>query len=162
MNALKHGQAESVIGYDVSQWALSMAQRNVAENGLADRFEVRQGDAFDVLTELRERGEKFSTIVLDPPKMVKSRAHLDSGLKGYHALNRLALDVLQPGGTLVTCSCSGLVSHEMFAQMLRDAAWQAKQHLRILEARGPSPDHPQSLDCLEVDYLKCYICSTSL
>lgn len=157
MNALRHGSVARVIGVDTSKMAVENAVANVARNGLTDRYEVRHGDAFDVLTEFRSQGVRFHTIVLDPPKLVKSRATLDSGLKGYHSLNRLALEVLEPQGTLITCSCSGLVSHEMFQQVLREAAWQSRRELRILEARGPSPDHPQSLQCPESNYLKCYI-----
>ncbi|ADG68005.1 methyltransferase small [Planctopirus limnophila DSM 3776] len=157
MNALRHGEVTHVIGVDTSKIAVENATANVTRNGLADRYEVRHGDAFEVLTEFRNQGVRFQTIVLDPPKLVKSRSTMDSGLKGYHSLNRLALDVLEPQGTLVTCSCSGLVTHDLFQQVLREAAWQARRELKILEARGPSPDHPQSLQCPESNYLKCYI-----
>ncbi|MBA4030723.1 MAG: class I SAM-dependent rRNA methyltransferase [Planctomyces sp.] len=157
MNALKQGSVTSVIGIDTSKLAVENASQNVERNGFADQYEVRHGDAFEALTQFREESARFETIVLDPPKLVKNRATLDSGLKGYHSLNRMALDVLSPGGTLITCSCSGLVTHEMFRETLRDAAWQSGRDLRILEARGPSPDHPQSPQCPESDYLKCYI-----
>ena len=83
---------------------------------------------------------------------------VEAALRGYHRMNETALKLLKPEGTLVTCSCSGLVSHEMFFEMLAQAAVRAGRHVQLLERRGPSADHPLSLTCPETDYLKCYIC----
>ena len=107
---------------------------------------------------LRDAGEQFDTVVLDPPKLTRSRAALPQALRAFHSLNRLAVSVLKPGGLLVTCSCSGLVTREDFEQMLADVAIQAGREIRILEARGAAPDHPVSPFCPENDYLKCYFC----
>jgi 23S rRNA (cytosine1962-C5)-methyltransferase len=79
-------------------------------------------------------------------------------MRGYFSLNRLAVDVLHPGGLLMTCSCSGLVSHDQFTEMLQRVALHANRPIQILEVRGAGPDHPTSVHCLETDYLKCYLC----
>ena len=83
---------------------------------------------------------------------------MDDALRAYHRLNRLAVEVLAPGGILVTCSCSGHVSREDFLYMLVGVAQQTKRDIQILEMRGAAPDHPASATCLETEYLKCFIC----
>lgn len=96
-------------------------------------------------------------VVLDPPKFARSRAALDDALRAYHRINRVAIDMLEPGGILVTCSCSGSVSREDFLQMLGGVAQRARRALQILECRGAAHDHPVSASCLEGEYLKCVI-----
>lgn len=157
INAALGGAAE-VVGVDVSESALTLAANNAALNGVGDRIRWRKGDAFKTLEALREEEKTFDLIVLDPPKLARHRAGLDSAIRGYHSLNRLAVDLVAPGGLLVTCSCSGLVSHDMFCEILSKVAAQANRHIQILEARGPSADHPRSVHCHESDYLKCYVC----
>src|SRR5262249_50430898 len=105
-----------------------------------------------------ETGERFDLVVLDPPKLARHARGVADALRGYHGLNRLALDVLADDGILVTCSCTGYVERGMFENMLSEAALSARRRLQILEARGASPDHPTSVACPETDYLKCYIC----
>jgi len=107
---------------------------------------------------LASEGQRFSVVVLDPPKLARHREGLEAALRGYFSLNRMALDVLEPGGLLMTCSCSGIVSHELFVDTLARVGIDANRHIQILEARGPSADHPASIHCLETDYLKCYLC----
>ena len=97
-------------------------------------------------------------MVLDPPKLARNRQGIDAALRGYYSLNRFALGLINPGGFFITCSCSGHISHEMFADMLSQAALHADRRLQLLEVRGPSADHPSSIHCLETDYLKCYLC----
>ena len=85
------------------------------------------------------------------------RNKLDEALRAYHWLNRMAIGLLEPGGILVTCSCSGLVSRDDFLEVLVGAAQQAGRHLQVLQMRGASPDHPVAVNCLEGEYLKCVI-----
>jgi 23S rRNA (cytosine1962-C5)-methyltransferase len=118
---------------------------------------VETADAFEKLDALRAAGERFGMVVLDPPKFARSRAALDDALRAYHRINRVAIDMLEPGGVLVTCSCSGSVSREDFLQMLGGVAQRARRPLQILECRGAAPDHPVSASCLEGEYLKCVI-----
>ncbi|HTI51287.1 MAG TPA: class I SAM-dependent rRNA methyltransferase [Planctomycetaceae bacterium] len=158
MNALRHGNAREVLAIDVSEPALALARANVEANGLAANIRFEKSDAFKALEKLRDAGERFDLIVLDPPKLARHSRGVAEALRGYHSLNRMALEVLEADGTLVTCSCTGHVSREMFAGMLAEAAASAKRPLQILEARGPSPDHPTSVHCIETNYLKCYIC----
>ena len=158
MNAVRNGGVQEVLAVDVSESALAIARRNVELNNLTGEIRFEKSDAFKMLERLRTGTERFDVVVLDPPKLARHARGLSEALRGYHSLNRMALEVLTPGGILVTCSCTGHVSREMFAEMLADAASSAKRPLQILEARGPAPDHPTSVHCIETNYLKCYIC----
>jgi 23S rRNA (cytosine1962-C5)-methyltransferase len=137
---------------------LQLAQRNAELNGVESQWRGERSDGFKALERLRDAGELFDSVVLDPPKLTRSRAALPQALRAYHSLNRLAVSVLKPGGLLVTCSCSGLVSRENFEQVLADVAIQSGRDIRFLEARGAAPDHPVSPFCPENEYLKCYFC----
>ncbi|MGE3313872.1 MAG: class I SAM-dependent rRNA methyltransferase, partial [Planctomycetaceae bacterium] len=110
LTALHQGNAREVIGVDASDTALALAEANAELNGLSSRARYERSDVFEYLEQLAAKGEKFDTVILDPPKMTRHRAGIEKALKGYFSLNRLALDVLNPGGILVSCSCSGLVS----------------------------------------------------
>ncbi|MGH7200561.1 MAG: class I SAM-dependent rRNA methyltransferase [Planctomycetaceae bacterium] len=156
--AVKQGGADHVTGVDVSEAALARAAANAELNDIAPQFRFERSDAFTAMERLHAAGERFDVVILDPPKMTRHRAGLKKALRGYHSLNRLAMDLLPPGGILVSCSCSGLVDREVFEQMLAETAVRAGRRLQVLEARGQSPDHPVSLDCPENAYLKCYIC----
>jgi 23S rRNA (cytosine1962-C5)-methyltransferase len=158
LNCLVHGGAKEVVGVDGSESALRLAQNNAELNGVAARLKLIRDDGFRALEQLAAEGQRFSTIILDPPKLARHREGLEAALRGYFSLNRLALDVLEPGGLLMTCSCSGVVTHELFVDTLARVGLDAGRHIQILEARGPSPDHPASIHCLETDYLKCYLC----
>lgn len=158
MNALVHGGAREVVAIDGSEGAVRLATANAELNGVAERFRVTKEDGFKGLERLAAAGERFDVVVLDPPKMARRRNAVPAALRGYFSLNRLALDLLVPGGMLMTCSCSGVVSHDEFVSTLAKVSLDAGRHLQILEARGPSPDHPASIHCLESDYLKCYLC----
>lgn len=155
LNAARDSRITAVRGVDVSASALDLARRNASENGLADRIEFLKGDAFKTLEALGGCGERFANIVLDPPKLARHGAGVEEALRGYHGLNRLALALLEPGGLLVTCSCTGHVSRAMFEEMLGGAAHSARRRVQILESRGPSPDHPVDANCPESSYLKC-------
>jgi 23S rRNA (cytosine1962-C5)-methyltransferase len=151
------GEARECIGYDSSSKAVEQAQANAAFNGISGvRFEA--GEGFEVLESLVAAGERFGGIVLDPPKFARSKGKLEDALRAYHWLNRLAMLLLEPGGVLVTCSCSGAVGREDFFYMLLGAAQQAGRQLQVLEQRGASADHPVAANCPESEYLKCFIC----
>lgn len=158
LNSVRHGQAREVLAVDVSEPALALARTNAENNELSAAIRFEKSDAFKMLERLRDAREKFDLVVLDPPKLARHARGLEEALRGYHSLNRMALEVLTAGGTLVTCSCTGHVSREMFTEMLAEAATSARRPLQILEARGPAPDHPTAVHCLETNYLKCYIC----
>ncbi len=157
MNAARHGGAREVLAVDVSEPALTMARSNAERNGLAGTIRIEKSDAFKALEALREASERFDVVVLDPPKLARHARGVPEALRGYHSLNRLAMEVLADDGILVTCSCTGYVEREMFENMLAEAALSARRRLQILEARGAAADHPTSVTCRETDYLKCYI-----
>jgi 23S rRNA (cytosine1962-C5)-methyltransferase len=157
ITASKLGDASDILGVDSSAKAVAAAEHNASSNGVANvRFQT--GDAFKTLEHLAEAGETFQAVILDPPKFARSRRSLDEALRAYHWLNRLALKVLAPGGILVTCSCSGHVSRQDFADMLVGVAQQSHRDIQIIEQRGAAPDHPVLTSCPESEYLKCFIC----
>jgi 23S rRNA (cytosine1962-C5)-methyltransferase len=151
------GGAEHVLAVDSSAAALEAARRNLERNGLAERAELRRGDAFDVLHELERAGRRFGLIVLDPPALVKSGKHLAAGARAYRELNRAALNLLEEEGVLVTCSCSHHLDDTLFRQVLLEAARTAKRPMRVAEWAGEAADHPQLLAVPETHYLKCAV-----
>jgi len=157
LSAAAVGKAREVLGFDSSQRAVAQAQTNAERNGLHNvRFEC--GDVFDTLHALKTAGEQFDGIVLDPPKFARSRGAVEDALRAYARLNRLAIDLLAPGGILVTCSCSGHVTRDDFFFMLVGVAQQSGRDIQVLEQRGAAADHPVSATCPETEYLKCFIC----
>lgn len=156
------GGARSVLAVDGSSRATALARANADLNGAANVV-VETADAFEKLDALVAGGERFGMVVLDPPKFARSRASVDDALRAYHRVNRLAVDLLEPGGILVTCSCSGSVSREAFLEMLAGVAQRASadgrrgRTIQILEVRGAAADHPVSASCLEGEYLTCVI-----
>lgn len=158
LNCLVNGGAREVLAVDMSESALTLARSNAELNGVADRLKTLRRDCFKAVEELAAAGELFDTVILDPPKLARNRQGIDAALRGYYSLNRSALSLLKPGGLLVTCSCSGHVSSDLFVDMLAQAALHENRRLQILEARGAAADHPTSVTCLETEYLKCYLC----
>ncbi len=148
--------ATHVQAIDSSEAALNAAKETAQANGLTS-VDFTQADCFDELKRLGEAGESFDAIVLDPPRFAGSRHQIDSALRAYHRLNASAVDLLPPGGVLVTCSCSGRVSRSDFLNMLLDVGRRRRRDLVMLENRGPAPDHPVAISCPESDYLKCVI-----
>ncbi|HEX5444624.1 MAG TPA: class I SAM-dependent rRNA methyltransferase [Pirellulales bacterium] len=154
--SLRGGAAE-VLGVDSSAKAIALAKANAQLNGVANvRFET--GDGFQTLEQLASEGRRFGGIVLDPPKFARRRQGLPDALRAYHKLNERAVELLEPNGVLVTCSCSGYVTREDFQHVLAEVAQRTSRNVQILEARGAAPDHPTSVTCLETEYLKCFIC----
>jgi 23S rRNA (cytosine1962-C5)-methyltransferase len=159
LNALKNGAA-SVLGVDSSAVAVEVARHHATINRIENAtFEA--GDALTTLDALRSRGERFDMVICDPPKFARSPRGVEDAVKGYLRLNRAALDVLEPNGVLVTCSCSGLVERGLFADIIGQVAELSTRPIQILEQRGQAPDHPVSASCLETEYLKCFICRVS-
>ncbi len=117
-----------------------------------------EADAFTLLRDYASQGRQFSIIVLDPPAFAKSKRAADSALRGYKELNLRALQMLVPGGILLTCSCSHHVSLEAFTAVVADAAADAGRRVTLLETRTAAPDHPVLLTLPETHYLKCLIC----
>ncbi|NDC63212.1 MAG: class I SAM-dependent rRNA methyltransferase [Planctomycetia bacterium] len=150
------GGARSVLAVDSSAKAAALAAANAQLNGAAN-VAVETADAFEKLDSLAAAGERFGMVILDPPKFARSRASLDDALRAYHRINRVAVGLLEPGGFLVTCSCSGSVSREDFLQMLSGVSQRSGRLLQLLECRGAAPDHPVSASCLEGEYLKCVV-----
>ncbi len=145
-----------VTGIDSSETALAAARANAAVNGIEGvRFE--EADVFDVLAARDRSRDRFQIIVLDPPAFAKSRNALDAALRGYKEINLRALRLLEPGGVLVTCSCSFHVSEADLLQTVASAALDAGVALRVLERRSQSADHPVLLTVPETHYLKCLI-----
>jgi 23S rRNA (cytosine1962-C5)-methyltransferase len=155
--ASKLGGASEVLAVDGSEKAIALARANAELNGLANmHFQV--GDGFQTLDALASAGERFGAVVLDPPKFARSRSAVDDALMAYHRVNRMAVELLEPGGILVTCSCSGHVTREDFLHMLGGVAQRTGRQIQVLEQRGAAADHPVSASCLETEYLKCFIC----
>lgn len=157
LTAKKLGGAREVLGIDTSEPAIQIAQANAKLNGITNvQFEV--GDAKQCFQQFRGRRAPFDAIVLDPPKFAQRRRAIDAALRAYHHVNQQAVELLPPGGILVTCSCSGYITREDFNQLLATVARRTNRRIQILETHGAAPDHPVNVSCLESEYLKCLIC----
>lgn len=149
------GGAQSVLAVDSSAEALALARKNLALNGLpAERAEWLEGDVFQVLRGLRDRGRTFDLIVLDPPKFAPTAALAEQAARGYKDINLLAFKLLRPGGLLFTFSCSAGVSAELFQKIVAGAALDTGVEAQIVETLRQAPDHPVALNFPEGAYLK--------
>ena len=148
--------AREATGVDLDADILGVARVNAELNKVPVQFV--EADIFDWLRAASQRGERYDAVVLDPARLTRDRSKLTDALKKYFAMNRLALNVLVPGGLLVTCSCTGLVSEENFLEMLRRVSLNAGRDIQILEVRGAGPDHPVRSDVPEGRYLKAVFC----
>lgn len=154
--ACRHGQTEEVVAIDASARALSEAANNARLNGF-EAIRFVQADFFEELERLKTAGERFDSIVLDPPRLAGSREHKPAALRAYHRLNLLAIGLLNPDGILVSCSCSGRVTRDEFLGTLAACARRAGRAMQILQQRGADFDHPWDVACPESEYLKCVI-----
>ncbi len=153
------GGAAKVTDVDTSAPALALAARSVAAGGYeGDRYEAMEADVFALLRRFRDSRRSFDAIVLDPPKFVDARAHLDKGARGYKDINLLAFKLLRPGGVLLTFSCSGIVGPELFQKIVADGAVDARRDATIVERLSQPADHPVSLAFPEGAYLKGLVC----
>jgi len=150
---------ERVTGVDASRTALEVADRNLQLNqGLQADVDWIEADAFELLREFEAAGERFDTLVLDPPAFAKTKRAAEGAMRGYKELNLRAMKMLKPGGTLVTCSCSHHVGVGEFMEAVTAAASDAKKRVQVMETRGAAPDHPWVVTMGETNYLKCVIC----
>ena len=145
-----------VTAVDISEEAVARITANATRNG-ATNVQARAMNVFDELRELERTGERFDTIVLDPPAFAKNKAAVPKALSGYKEINLRALKVLNPGGFLVTCSCSYNVSEFMFADVIASAVVDARAEVAVVEKRMQSRDHPVLMTVPETYYLKCFI-----
>ena len=143
-------------GLDISEDATAALARNAARNGFSN-VSVRTTNVFDELRTLERVGETFDAIVLDPPAFAKSKAAIPKAMAGYKEINLRALKLLKPGGFLITCSCSYHVNEGSFAEVIFDAALDARTDVGIVEKRMQGRDHPVVLGMPETYYLKCFI-----
>jgi 23S rRNA (cytosine1962-C5)-methyltransferase len=150
------GHVESVLALDSSAAAVAAARGNAARNQLTN-VEVREVNVFDELRELEIARERFGTIVLDPPAFAKNKASLERAVAGYKEINLRALKLLEPGGILVSCSCSHHVSEALLLDIVADAAADAGATVTLLEKRMQSRDHPVLVGVPETSYLKCLV-----
>ncbi|MCM1105492.1 MAG: class I SAM-dependent rRNA methyltransferase [Blautia sp.] len=149
--------AASVLGLDVSEYALMQAEENARRNGLAETVSFRCGNVLEELPALAESGEDFDVVILDPPAFTKSREATRNAIKGYREINRKGLKLVRPGGYFATCSCSHFMTQELFAKTIREAAASVHKRLRQVEFRTQAPDHPILWAAEESYYLKFYI-----
>ncbi len=152
--ALRNG-AEHVTEVDVSREALTIAARLVQRNGFEEsRVELLEADVFAYLRKCRDSRKTFDLIVLDPPKFIESKSHLEKGARGYKDINLLALKLLSPHGMLATFSCSGLMEANLFQKIVADAAADARRDVQIIGRFGQPSDHPVKTSFPEGLYLK--------
>ena len=151
------GGAARAVDVDSSESALALARRHRRDNGFAAAEEdFVRADVFDDLRARAAAGERWDVVVLDPPAFAKKKSDIDRAARGYKDVARLAMTLVAAGGILLACSCSGVVSPELFQQILFSAALDAKRSFAIVEKAGAGPDHPVSIDCPESEYLKAF------
>jgi len=149
-------QSSSVLAVDLSAEALARVRGNASRNGLLN-VETRDANVFDVLRELSDTGERFDTVILDPPAFAKSKGAVPRAVRGYKEINLRALKLLPPGGCLITCSCSYHVHEADLEQILAEAASDAGATVTVVEKRRQARDHPVVLGVPETYYLKCFV-----
>lgn len=149
-------KAKRVTAVEISDAAAAQIRANAQANRF-DNVEVVVANAFDFLRDAVDEGRKFDTIVLDPPSFAKSKDSVEAAVRGYKEINLRALQLLNPGGYLITASCTYHVDEAMFEDMLESAAADAKRRVQIIERRGAGKDHPVLLSLRETRYLKCFV-----
>jgi 23S rRNA (cytosine1962-C5)-methyltransferase len=152
LNALIRGKAREVTCVDLDEKAVALARENGNANQV--RLEVVHADAFGYLRQMGVNGKTFGVIVLDPPKLIPDREEIAPGKRKYFDLNVMAMKLVEPGGLLLTCSCSGLLDPAEFVALLRAAARNAGRRAQLLSLAGAAADHPVALDAPEGAYLK--------
>jgi 23S rRNA (cytosine1962-C5)-methyltransferase len=153
--------AEHVDCVDGSEAALALARQNADLNGVADKLNYIHGDAFDFLKLAREERRKYGLIILDPPALIKRKKDVKAGIEAYRRLNQGALQLLAPGGVLVSASCSHHLYREVLHDILRAAARHGDRHMAFIAQGGQGLDHPIHPAIPETDYLKAFFCSVT-
>lgn len=167
VQAKKLGNAADVIGVDLDENPLELARENANLNQVRCKFV--QADAFAYMRDMLQAGRKFDVVVLDPPKLIRSRAELEEGTRKHFDLNRLAMQLVKPGGMLLSCTCAGLLPNEEFLRLLYNASRQAgplvtpatatttarhaARTMQVLFRTGAAADHPVGAHCPETEYL---------
>ena len=146
-------EAEAI---DISEDAVAHIRANAAQNGVPN-IKAFEDNVFDALRRLEKNRARYDTIVLDPPAFAKNKASVPNALSGYKEINLRAMRLLEPGGTLVTCSCSYNVNEDLFAAMLHEASVDSHVSVTIVEKRMQGRDHPVLVGAPETHYLKCFI-----
>ncbi|MBI2897508.1 MAG: class I SAM-dependent rRNA methyltransferase [Deltaproteobacteria bacterium] len=159
--AAARGGASEVIAVDSSVAALALASEHAVMNGLSDRIRFHRGDVRKNLGEIGDHGKPFDLVILDPPKLAEGKKDLQAALRVYRHVNAMAMRRLAPGGLLVTCSCSQVVSGTDFVRAVALAARDAERTATILRLGGQSPDHPVPVAFPEGRYLKLVMLSVS-
>jgi len=147
--------ASSVTCVDASEQALACVMENAELNGVAGRVATEAGDAFKVMKQLAQAGERYDMVILDPPAFVKRRKDMAAGLEAYQRLNGLAMSLVGAGGIVVSASCSSHVDGPGFLNAVRQAGVKSHRRLQLLEQGHQGPDHPVHPAIPETDYLKC-------
>ncbi len=149
-------KAEAVTAVEISEAACAQIRANAERNHLKN-VDVQCVNAFDFLRDQVDEGHRYDTIVLDPPSFAKNKDAIPAAIRGYKEINLRALHLLNPGGTLITASCTHHVGEQAFEELLDDAAADAKRRVQIVEKRGAGIDHPVLLGLRETRYLKCFV-----
>jgi 23S rRNA (cytosine1962-C5)-methyltransferase len=149
-------RCEHVECIEMAPAAIETARRNQKLNGISN-VHFREGNTFDLLKEYDEADRRFQMIILDPPAFAKNRDSIAAAQRGYREINLRALKLLEPGGYLITCSCSYHITEPLFLQILAEAANDAKRNVVVAERRTQAQDHPIMLTMPETHYLKCMI-----
>ncbi len=149
-------KASHVIAVEISDSACAQIKQNAARNNL-NNIDVVAANAFDYLRDTLDEGKKFDTIVIDPPSFAKNKNAIEPAVRGYKELNLRAMQLLKPGGTLITASCTYHVTDQRFEELLDSAAADSKRRVQIIEKRGAGIDHPVLLGLRETRYLKCFV-----
>lgn len=156
ISCLLAGAASATL-IDASGEALALAERQAGLNGVANRCSYLHGNVAPELRRLKEAGERFDLVILDPPKFVHSVDQLQRGSRGYKDINLLGMQLVRPGGLLATFSCSGHVDSALFQKIVAGAAVDARREAQILERLAQPPDHPVPLSFPEAEYLKGFV-----
>jgi 23S rRNA (cytosine1962-C5)-methyltransferase len=149
-------RCEETEALDISSDAVARIRSNAERNGI-QHLQAREVNVFDELRRLERDGARYDTIVLDPPAFAKNKASVPNALAGYKEINLRAMRLLNPGGYLVTCSCSYNVSEELFAATVHEAAIDSHTPVALVEKRMQGRDHPVLVGVPETYYLKCFI-----
>jgi 23S rRNA (cytosine1962-C5)-methyltransferase len=149
-------QCSEVEALDVSADAVAHIDANARRNGAAN-VRAREANVFDELRHFERTGVRFDTIVLDPPAFAKNKASVPNALAGYKEINLRAMRLLEPGGHLITCSCSYNVNEEMFAATIHEASIDSHTPVTLVEKRMQGRDHPVLVGVPETHYLKCFV-----
>ena len=156
VNAAAAG-ALQVTSLDISETALADVRENASLNGLSEKIQTIRGDVFELLREYKRENRRFGMVILDPPAFCKTADEVKNATRGYKDINLIGMKLVEPGGILVTASCSHYMTDSLFERMLKDAAADSGRSVRFLEKKSQAPDHPSLLAADETGYLKFYI-----